>query len=233
MHLRKRVLVTASVALATAVSGMGLSNLQAQARPPSPDTRTNVVVDWNENAGQAVVSACFLGGYGPQESRLYAMMHLAVHDALNAITPRSAPHAAHLVAPRGASAEAATAAASRDVLVTTLHSFDFFLPAQCIADGVQSVENDYAQALAGIQEGSSKSDGIALGREAAAAVLALRADDGYDTCPSTRPTSRARLPGNTATPRARRSPSHLIWERSCGPSSSRAHPSSSPGRPTR
>ena len=183
MHLRKRVLVAAAVALVTAVSGMGLSNLQAQARPPSSVTRTNAVVDWNENAGQAVVSACFLGGYGPQESRLYAMMHLAVHDALNAITPRSAPYAANLVAPKGSSAEAATAAASRDVLVTTLNSFDFFLPAQCIADGVQSVEADYAQALAGIPEGSSKSDGIALGSDAAAAVLALRADDGYDTLP--------------------------------------------------
>ena len=61
MHLRKRVLVTASVALATAVTGMGLSDVRAQGRPPNSTTSTNVVVDWNENAGQAVVAACFLG----------------------------------------------------------------------------------------------------------------------------------------------------------------------------
>jgi len=183
MHLRKRVLVTASVALATAVTGMGLSDVRAQGRPPNSTTSTNVVVDWNENAGQAVVAACFLGGYGPQESRMYAMMHLAVHDALNAITPRSTPYAAHLSAPHGTSVAAATAAASHDVLVTTLQSFDFFLPGQCIADGVQSVEDDYAAALADIPSGSAKTNGIALGSEAAAAVLALRADDGYDTLP--------------------------------------------------
>lgn len=91
MHLRRRVLVTASVALATAVTGMGLSEVQAQGRPPTSVTSTNVVIDWNENAGQASVAACFLGGYGPQEARMYAMMHIAVHDALNAITPRSKP----------------------------------------------------------------------------------------------------------------------------------------------
>lgn len=181
MHLRRRVLVTASVALATAVTGMGLSGVPAQGRPSTSATSTNVVIDWNENAGQASVAACFLGGYGPQEARMYAMMHIAVHDALNAITPRSEPYAAHLSAPSGASTAAATAAASRDVLVTTLRSFAFFLPEGCIAAGVQSVEDDYAAALAGIPDGSAKSNGVTLGREAAAAVLALRASDGYDT----------------------------------------------------
>lgn len=88
MHLRRRVLVTASVALATAVTGMGLSEVQGQGTPPTSVTTTNAVIDWNENAGQAAVAACFLGGYGPQESRMYAMMHVAAHDALSAIAPR-------------------------------------------------------------------------------------------------------------------------------------------------
>jgi hypothetical protein len=181
MHLRKRALATATVAIATAVTGMGLSEVRAQGRPPTSVTRTNVVVDWNENAGQAAVAACFLGGYGPQEARMYAMMHLAVHDALNAIAPRSEPYAAHLSPRSGASTAAATAAASRDVLVTTLQSFDFFLPEGCIVAGVQSVEDDYAAALADIADSSAKSSGLSLGREAAAAVLAMRASDGYDT----------------------------------------------------
>ena len=108
MHRGKRVLVTASVALATALTGMGFSNVQAQGRPPASVTSTNAVVDWNENAGQAAVAACFLGGYGPQESRMYAVMHIAVHDALNAITPRSEPYAAQLSSSHGASTAAAT-----------------------------------------------------------------------------------------------------------------------------
>jgi hypothetical protein len=180
MHLPKRVLV-ASVALATVATGLSLTDGQARGRPPASGTSTNVVVDWNDNAGRAAVAACFLGGYGPQEARMYAMMHIAVHDALNAITPRSEPYAARLPASRGASIAAATAAASRGVLVPTLQSFAFFLPEQCILDGVASVEDDYAAALAGIPDGSSKSDGVALGRAAAEAVRALRASDGYDT----------------------------------------------------
>ena len=56
-----------------------------------PDEGTNAVVAWNENAGEASVAACFLGGNGPQEARMYAMMHVAIHDALNGIDRRSRP----------------------------------------------------------------------------------------------------------------------------------------------
>jgi hypothetical protein len=53
----------------------------------------DAVTAWNANAGEASVAACFLGGYGPQEARMYAMMHVAIHDALNGIDRRSRPYA--------------------------------------------------------------------------------------------------------------------------------------------
>ena len=54
------------------------------------------------------------------ESRLYAMVHIAMHDALNGIQRRSRPYAIDLRRLPGASAEAAVATAAHDVLVTVL-----------------------------------------------------------------------------------------------------------------
>jgi hypothetical protein len=112
---------------------------------------------------------------------MYAMMHVAIHDALNGIDRRSRPYAASLTAAPGASPEAAVAAAARDVLVAVLGSFSFFLPANCANAGIASVEDDYSAALGTIPNGTAKTRGVALGRAAAAAILALRSADGFDT----------------------------------------------------
>src|SRR5919106_6173994 len=139
------------------------------------------VIAWNANAGDAAVAACFLGGYAPQEARMYAMVQVAVHDALNGIDRRSAPYAIDLPATPGASADAAVAAAARDVLVPVLSSLSFFLPSDCINAGIASVEADYVAALDAIPDSLAKTQGIALGQGAADAVLTLRASDGFDT----------------------------------------------------
>ena len=89
---------------------------------PPPAAETNAVTAWNANASDATIAACILGA-GPQEARMYAMMHVAIHDALNGIDRRSRPYAASLTAAPGASPEAAVAAAARDVLVAVLGSF--------------------------------------------------------------------------------------------------------------
>lgn len=158
-------------------AGMFLTSATAS----GPASGPNAVTAWNANAGEAAIAACFLGGYGPQEARMYAMMHVAIHDALSGIDRRSRPYAASFAAAPGASPEAAVAAASRDVLVTVLGSFSFFLPAACIDAGVASVEADYTAALGAIPNGPAKSAGVALGQAGAAAILALRASDGFDT----------------------------------------------------
>ena len=155
--------------------------LLAGATASRSEPGANAVIAWNANAGEAAIAACFLGGYGPQEARMYAMMQVAVHDALNAIDRRSRPYAASFDATPGTSPEAAVAAAARDVLVSVLGSLSFFLPAACIDAGIASVEADYTAALGAIPNGPAKTEGIALGQAAAAAILALRSSDGFDT----------------------------------------------------
>src|ERR1700757_3407616 len=85
-------------------------------------TRGDAVLDWNETAA----SAAFAAGLDNltdgcvdalHESRIFAMMHAAIHDALNAIERRSQPYALDAQAPSGSSPEAAVAAAAHDVLV--------------------------------------------------------------------------------------------------------------------
>jgi hypothetical protein len=140
----------------------------------------DAVINWNANAGKAALAACISPGNDPlHESRSYAMMHIAIHDALNAIRRRSQPYAYDVRVGRGPSTDATVAAAARDVLVATFGELPF--PPECVAAGIASVEADYNTALAAVPEGPAKTEGIALGRASAAAILALRTGDGSDT----------------------------------------------------
>jgi hypothetical protein len=110
---------------------------------------------------------------------MYAMMHVAIHDALNAIDRRSRPYTFDSQAKPGASADAAVAAAARDVLVPLIGQLPLELHSQsCIDAGVASVEAAYSAALAAIPNNEAKAQGIAVGQAAAAAILDLRANDG-------------------------------------------------------
>ena len=81
----------------------------------------DAVITWNENAAKAATAACIhISGNGLAESRMYAMVHVAVHDALNAIDRRSRPYAFSARVNVPASADAAVAAAARDVLVAVI-----------------------------------------------------------------------------------------------------------------
>jgi hypothetical protein len=137
----------------------------------------DAVTDWNAHAGKAAIAGC---GDAFHESRMYAMMHLAIHDALNAINRRFHPYVLDMQAPSGASLDAAVATAAHDVLVPILGQLpDLF--AACIDTFVASAEADYAAALGAIADGDPKTQGIAIGHAAATAILALRVADGADT----------------------------------------------------
>ena len=140
----------------------------------------DAVTIWNANAGVAATEACLAPLANPlHESRIYAMMHLAIHDALNAIERRSRPYAFDAQAEVGTSPDAAVAAAARYVLVPLIAQLPLELHAQaCIDAGLTSVQAAYTTALAAIPDGEAKAQGIAVGRAAAAAILDLRADDG-------------------------------------------------------
>ena len=65
--------------LLAAVSPFGLGRAHAAA---------DAVITWNANAGIAATKACMNADANNdpfQESRIYAMMHIAIHDAVNAI----------------------------------------------------------------------------------------------------------------------------------------------------
>ncbi len=150
---------------------------------PVPYTAAEVgdaVTAWNANAGVAATAACIAPLNNPlHESRIYAMMHVAIHDALNAIDRRSRPYALDVQAEAGASPDAAVAAAARDVLVPLLAQLPLELHTQaCIDAGVASVEDAYTAALEAIPDNQAKAQGIAVGQAAAAAILDLRANDG-------------------------------------------------------
>ena len=140
----------------------------------------DAVTVWNANAGVAATAACLAPLNDPlHESRIYAMMHVAIHDALNAIDRRSRPYALDVQAEAGASPDAAVAAAARDVLVPLIGQLPLELLTQaCIDAGVASVEAAYTAALAAIPDDQAKAQGIAVGQAAAAAILDLRAEDG-------------------------------------------------------
>src|SRR5215472_14047744 len=99
-----------SAILLTAVAPFGLSRAHAAA---------DAVIVWNANAGMAATKACMNADANNDpfhESRMYAMMHIAIHDAVNAIDPKYEAYAYDKKADPGTSAEAAVAAAAHDVL---------------------------------------------------------------------------------------------------------------------
>jgi hypothetical protein len=147
-----------------------------------PGTPFDAVTAWNANAGEAALAACLAPTGNPlHESRMYAMTHLAIHDALNAIDRRFRPYAFFGHASRRASTDAAVATAAHDVLVPLLGEIPAPFPQACIDAGVASVEADYAAALDAIPDRPAKRKGVNVGAKAAAAILALRAGDGSDT----------------------------------------------------
>lgn len=146
--------------LVTALVFLGLAGTLAAS--PHPDGG-NAVTHWNTIALEVLPVDPGL----VLDSRAIAIMHAAVHDAVNGIDRRYEPYTADLSSP-GASLEAAVAAASRDVMVA-------LSPSQQAA-----VEAAYLAALATIPDGPAKEAGIALGRQSAQANLERRADDGFD-----------------------------------------------------
>lgn len=191
--------------LATAIAATAIAVVAAPAaahRTP----RSDAVSAWNANAGKAAIAACISPGDDPlHESRMYAMTHLAIHDALNAIDRRSRPYAFNATAKRGASLDAAVAAAAHDVLVALVRQISAPFPPACVDAGVASVEADYTAALAAIPDGRHKARGIEVGQASAAAILALEPPTAQARHWWSRTSRRAPIRASTASRRIARS----------------------------
>jgi hypothetical protein len=133
------------------------------------------------NAGKAALAACIEppGSNDPgHESRLYAMMHVAIHDALNAIDRRFRSYVFNAQGPTGASREAAVASAARNVLIPVIGELPF--SPECVQAGIATVEGDYSAAIAALPNNAARMLGITLGESSAAAIVAARSSDGSD-----------------------------------------------------
>jgi hypothetical protein len=143
--------------------------------PGSSRLAANRVTKWNEIAGEASF-ASGLAANPLYESRLYAIVHAAIHDALNAIDRRFEPYAHDAGVTRTASPEAAVATAAHQVLVNQFN----LLKAYGYTSQKAMLDAAYAATLARIPDGPAKTQGIAVGTSAASTILDLRENDGWD-----------------------------------------------------
>jgi hypothetical protein len=138
--------------------------------------RADVIMDWNAKADALAVEKQLPNA---PNARGQAMLHIAMFEAVNAIDRRYAPYKLNLAADRTASRDAAAAAAAYDVLLA-LHP-----------DKKADLDAALAGSLAGIAENEAKSKGIELGKQAAAGIITLRANDGSNTPEDYRPATTA------------------------------------------
>ena len=135
------------------LTGWMLCGLLGAAQPALADV--DAVVDWN----QITVDAVTIGRPGPIGLVDIALVHVAVHDAVQAIDRRFEPY--HFEGEHASgSRSAAAAAAAHDVLVG-------MYPAQAV-----TLDSVYATYLA--DKGLTGDPGLAVGQQAAAELLPLR-----------------------------------------------------------
>jgi membrane-associated phospholipid phosphatase len=157
---------------ALGVAGLaGALGWRAQASGAAADEGTwcsaacgRLVPEWSLTAYAAIKAE---NGYSNPlaASRTLAMMHIAMHDAVNAAAPRYATHALHGRA-AGADPAVAAASAAHDVLA-----------AHCPGQAA-TLARELERVVAEAGRGPEVERGLALGRDAARAILADRAEDG-------------------------------------------------------
>jgi PAP2 superfamily len=182
MILRKLVVLTMLVSLAAASAaqeapqtsrGERFSDQETQRQEdaafarlrPAFDFDPALVVEWNQTVYDLAFAEDQFDSF--KGHRTFAMMHISIHDALNAVIPlyrQFAYHGNDLFAhPIAAAAQAA-----HDVVLSQY-------------PGAQArLDAELANWLSRIPEGLLRRRGIMLGRQSAAAILTLREGDGWD-----------------------------------------------------
>jgi len=141
---------------------------------------SDLVLEWN------AIAVTTMAGQAPYaQARYMAITQLAVFEAVNAITGDYEPYLGTIGAPDGASVDAAAVAAAHAVLT------NYFPGSAATLDAAR------LSSLAAIADGAAKTDGIATGAAAAAAMIALRTNDG--SAPVTNKLPGAPVPGEWQT----------------------------------
>lgn len=173
-HNRTRgtFVLTALAALVATVFGAAPAGAQTE--------DSDAVRVWNLHASDALINAPGAGTPGAGQAPPVSQMHLAmvqgaVYDAVNAIVGGYQPYLPDLPpASPSASQDAAVATAAHDVLVGLGIAPVPPLP-QVVIERLDAL---YTAALAEIPDGEAKTEGVAAGAAAAAAMLAARTNDG-------------------------------------------------------
>jgi hypothetical protein len=130
----------------------------------------SMYLKWNEALSTAIDTKV----PAPVESRIYAMVTLAMHDALNNVVPKFETYALDNNWNDGKevskktiyqAADAAVAQAAHDVLVALYPTWK------------TDADNLLAASLSGIKESAEKSFGIQVGKDAAVAIIMKRQND--------------------------------------------------------
>lgn len=127
----------------------------------APRADADVVRDWNVQLLKVPSMV------GPPQARLLAIMHVAMHDAINSITGEYQTYRRPATAPFGASPVAAGAAAAHRVLVTLLPSSmipEYDTALQASLDGIPEPERTW---------------GVNVGEDVAGRLLEERSHDGF------------------------------------------------------
>jgi hypothetical protein len=154
---------------ATGFASTAVTNIDDHPAPAAQSV--NPVIEWNRTL---LVIVRTPGAQSPtiHSTRNFAMLHAAIFDAVNNIDRDFEPYAVrdrHVS--RRASAQAAADQAAHDVLISLYPAFAAMLDSQLQRD------------LEPIPYGSDKADGIEEGQHVAAAILALRSNDGSALTP--------------------------------------------------
>jgi hypothetical protein len=156
----KRTTRTLSIALAIA---MLTSPMPAVARALPPG---NTIQQWNAIAENTVVGS---GAFQAEGFIYMAYASAAVYDAVVSIEGGYEPYGGVIPAAAGASADAAAVEAAYRTLI-------YHFPGQAT-----TLDAFYTEALALIPDGTSKTDGLAVGLAAATNIITARAGDGLRT----------------------------------------------------
>ena len=143
--------------------------LLAAALAASPAALADAVTDWNAFADSLTTL-----GPPPVRARATAIMHVAIHDALNSIEPKYGSYAKVPRARKGASPEAAVGEAARGALAGA---------APALAGSINAFYATWSANPANVPgcPSTACADGVLAGEAAANAILLLRNGDGSST----------------------------------------------------
>ena len=137
--------------------------------------RADVITDWTQTAIDVMRAVNVAGN---PWTRSLAMMHVSMSDSVNAVQDRYARFTPDIPADPNASAEAAAAAAAREILMRQY-------PGQ-----KARIDAAFAAMLESVPDSPARAAGIALGAKVAATVFADRQDDGTNVPDTYRPLTR-------------------------------------------